>query len=59
MIVLGLAFTLTCAGFYALLGSLARVVLLARPATARTVGRLSGIGMVTIGTLLVGDPLLH
>ncbi|HET6832562.1 MAG TPA: LysE family translocator [Acidimicrobiales bacterium] len=59
MIVLGLAFTLTCAGFYALLGSLARAVVLARPATARTVGRLSGIGMVTIGTLLLGDPLLH
>lgn len=59
MIVLGLAFTLTCAGFYTLLGSCARAVLLARPAAARIVSRLSGIGMVTIGTLLVGDRLLY
>jgi threonine/homoserine/homoserine lactone efflux protein len=59
MIVLGLTFVLTCAGFYALLGSFARAVLLARPATARMVSRLSGTGMVAIGTLLVGDRLLH
>ena len=59
MIVLGLTFTLTCAGFYALLGSFARAVLLARPAAARIVSRLSGTGMVTIGTMLVADRLLH
>jgi threonine/homoserine/homoserine lactone efflux protein len=59
MIVLGLTFTLTCAGFYALLGSFARAVLLARPAAARIVSRLSGTAMVTIGTMLVGDRLLH
>ena len=59
MIVLGLTFTLTCAGFYALLGSFARAALLTRPASARLVSRLSGGGMVTIGTLLVGDRLLN
>jgi threonine/homoserine/homoserine lactone efflux protein len=59
MIILGLTFTLTCAGFYALLGSFTRAVLLARPAAARIVSRLSGTGMVTIGTVLVGDRLLH
>jgi threonine/homoserine/homoserine lactone efflux protein len=59
MIVLGLTFTLTCAVFYALLASLASAVLLTRPAAARMVSVLSGIGMITIGTLLVGDRLLH
>ena len=52
MTMLGLTFTLTCAGFYALLGSFARAVLLARPAAARMISRLSGTGMVTIGTVL-------
>ena len=59
MIVLGLTFILTCAGFYALLGSFARAALLTRPASARLVSRLSGSGMVTIGTVLVGDRLLN
>ena len=59
MIVLGLTFTLTCAVFYALLASLASAVLLTRPAAARLVSLLSGIGMITIGTLLVGDRLLQ
>lgn len=59
MVVLGLAFTLTCAVFYALLGSFATAVLLARPAAARMVSRLSGIGMVAIGTLLGAEWLLH
>jgi hypothetical protein len=45
--------------FYALLASLASVVLLTRPAAARMVRLLSGIGMITIGTLLVGDRLLQ
>jgi threonine/homoserine/homoserine lactone efflux protein len=57
--VLGLTFTLTCAVFYALLASLASAVLLTRPAAARLVSLLSGIGMITIGTLLVGDRLLQ
>jgi threonine/homoserine/homoserine lactone efflux protein len=59
MVVLGLAFTLTCAVFYAVLGSFATAVLMARPAVARIVSRLSGIGMLAIGTLLGADWLLH
>jgi threonine/homoserine/homoserine lactone efflux protein len=57
MVVLGLAFTLTCAVFYTLLGSFATAVLLARPGAARIVSRLSGTGMVAIGTLLGADVL--
>jgi len=53
--VLGLAFTLTCAVFYFVLGSLARTVLHARPAVARAVGRFAGAAMVVIGAgLLAG-----
>jgi threonine/homoserine/homoserine lactone efflux protein len=59
MAALGLTFTLTCAVFYTLLGSFATAVLLARPAAARIVSRLSGIGMVATGTLLGADWLLH
>jgi threonine/homoserine/homoserine lactone efflux protein len=59
MVALGLTFTLTCAVFYTLLGSFATAVLLARPAAARIVSRLSGIGMVATGTLLGADWLLH
>jgi threonine/homoserine/homoserine lactone efflux protein len=59
MVALGLAFTLTCAVFYTLLGSFATALLLARPAAARIVSRLSGIGMVATGTLLGADWLLH
>jgi threonine/homoserine/homoserine lactone efflux protein len=59
MVALGLTFTLTCAVFYTLLGSFATAVLLARPAAARIVSRLSGIGMVATGTLLGAHWLLH
>jgi threonine/homoserine/homoserine lactone efflux protein len=57
MVVLGIAFTLTCAVFYTLLGSFATAVLRARPGAARMVSRLSGLCMVAIGTLLATDSL--
>jgi threonine/homoserine/homoserine lactone efflux protein len=50
---LGLVFMLTCAVFYLALGSAARSVRRARPAAARVAGRMSGAGMVVIGTVLV------
>jgi threonine/homoserine/homoserine lactone efflux protein len=53
--VLGLAFMLTCAVFYLVLGSIARTVLHARPAIGRTVSRLSGAAMVAIGLILLAD----
>jgi threonine/homoserine/homoserine lactone efflux protein len=53
--VLGLAFMLTCAGFYFILGSVARTVLTARPAIARTVSRCSGLAMALIGIALLLD----
>jgi len=56
--VLGLVFTLTCAVFYLVLGSLARTVLHTRPAAARTVSRCAGAAMVVIGGVLLGDRLL-
>jgi threonine/homoserine/homoserine lactone efflux protein len=52
---LGLVFTATCAGFYLGLGSVARVILSARPAAARTVARLSGAAMLVIAVLLIVD----
>ena len=55
---LGLAFMATCAAFYLALGSLARSVLNARPGLARAVSRLSGAGMVLVGTLLLVDRLI-
>jgi len=55
--VLGLAFTLTCAVFYFVLGSLARTVLHARPAVARATGRFAGAAMVVIGAGLLADRL--
>lgn len=54
---LGLVFTVTCAVFYLVLGLLARTVLRARPSAARGAGRLSGIGMIIIGVLLIIDRL--
>ncbi len=50
---LGSIFTLTCAAFYALLGSFAKTILHARPTAARTISRLSGTGMLLIGMLLI------
>jgi threonine/homoserine/homoserine lactone efflux protein len=58
MAVLGLVFTLTCAVFYLVLGSLARTVLHTRPAAARTLSRCAGAAMVVIGGALLGDRLL-
>lgn len=55
--VLGLVFTLNCAVFYAALGSCARLVLRARPSTARAVSRFSGAAMVLIGALLITERL--
>jgi threonine/homoserine/homoserine lactone efflux protein len=56
--VLGLVFTLTCAAFYLMLGSLARTILHTLPAAARAVSRLSGAGMVVVGALLIVDRLM-
>ncbi|WP_326557581.1 LysE family translocator [Micromonospora sp. NBC_01796] len=50
--VLGLAFMVTCAVFYLVLGSLARTVLHARPLAARAVSRFSGAAMVVVGVTL-------
>ena len=55
---LGGVFTLTCAAFYALLGTFAHAVLGARPTAARTVSRLSGAGMLAVGLLLAADHIL-
>lgn len=56
--VLGLAFMTTCAVFYLCVGSLARTVLYARPAAARTISRFSGAAMILIGAMLLADRLL-
>jgi threonine/homoserine/homoserine lactone efflux protein len=55
--VLGLVFMVTVAVFYLILGSLTRTVLVARPSAARTVSRVSGIGMFLIGAFLLADRL--
>jgi threonine/homoserine/homoserine lactone efflux protein len=55
---LGLIFTLNCAVFYLALGSCARLVLNARPSAARAVGRVSGVAMVVVGTLLIAERVL-
>jgi threonine/homoserine/homoserine lactone efflux protein len=54
---LGLTFILTCGVFYLCIGLLARTVLLARPAAARTIGRVSGVAMIIIGVTLVVERL--
>jgi threonine/homoserine/homoserine lactone efflux protein len=56
--VLGLAFMATCAVFYAVLGSIARRVLRARPVAARTVSRCSGAAMAAIGAVLLVGHLI-
>jgi threonine/homoserine/homoserine lactone efflux protein len=55
---LGLVFMFTCAVFYFCLGSFARKILHARPATARAVTRFSGAAMIIIGALLLVDRLI-
>ncbi len=54
---LGVTFVLTCGVFYALLGAFAAKVLHARPAAGIHLSRVSGAGMVIIGTLLVAQRL--
>ncbi|MEV4630295.1 LysE family transporter [Micromonospora sp. NPDC049523] len=56
--VLGLAFMVTCAVFYLVLGFLARTVLHTRPMAARVVGRFSGAAMVVVGATLFIERLL-
>jgi threonine/homoserine/homoserine lactone efflux protein len=55
--VLGLVFTLTCAAFYLLLGTFARTILQSRPSAAEIVTRISGIGMLVVGALLIAERL--
>ncbi len=50
---LGSIFTTTCAIFYVLLGTFAKAILRARPTAACAISRLSGIGMLIIGLLLI------
>ncbi|WP_067140724.1 LysE family translocator [Microtetraspora malaysiensis] len=57
MTALGLVFTVTCAAFYLALGSVARTFLLSRPAAARVLSRVSGVGMVIVGISLISDRL--
>ncbi|HEY7100546.1 MAG TPA: LysE family translocator [Mycobacteriales bacterium] len=54
---LGCLFTLTCAAFHTLLGTVARTVLAAHPPAARSIGRLSGTAMVALGLFLVTERL--
>jgi threonine/homoserine/homoserine lactone efflux protein len=56
--VLGLVFTLTCAGFYLVLGTFARSILQTRPTAAAVVTRASGSGMFVVGALLISERLL-
>jgi threonine/homoserine/homoserine lactone efflux protein len=54
---LGLVFTLTCAVFYLVLGTFARTILQSRPKAAEIVTRISGIGMLGVGALLIAERL--
>ncbi|MFI0422505.1 LysE family translocator [Spongiactinospora sp. 9N601] len=55
---LGLAFVLTCAAFYLLVGQVTHALFAGRPAAARLVARLSGAAMVALGGLLLAGRLL-
>ncbi len=55
---LGLVFMLTCGVFYLCLGSVARSILHARPATARVITRFSGAAMIVVGALLLAERLI-
>jgi threonine/homoserine/homoserine lactone efflux protein len=55
--VLGVVFMVTCGAFYLALGSVARAVLVRRPAAAVVVSRVAGAGMVAVGVFLVVDRL--
>jgi threonine/homoserine/homoserine lactone efflux protein len=56
--VLGGLHVLSCAVVYSLVGVGARVVLGARPAAVRIVGRCSGVAMVVVGALLILERVL-
>jgi threonine/homoserine/homoserine lactone efflux protein len=56
--ILGLVFTLSCAVFYLSMGSVIRRILIARPAVARVITRVSGAAMIVIGALLLAERLL-
>jgi len=56
--ILGLVFTLSCAVFYLSMGSVIRSILIARPAVARVITRVSGAAMIVIGALLLAERLL-
>ena len=53
MILLGIVFIVTCIAVYVSLGTFAEKVLSSRPSAARLLSRISGLGMLTIGGLLV------
>jgi len=55
---LGLIFMVSCGTVYLCVGSVARRVLSAHPAAARTVTRISGAAMLVIGALLLAERLL-
>lgn len=56
--ILGLVFTLSCAVFYLSMGSVIRRILIARPAVARVITRVSGAAMIVIGAVLLAGRLL-
>ncbi|MET0854108.1 MAG: LysE family translocator [Microterricola sp.] len=56
---LGLVHVASCAVVYAGVGVGARVVLSARPTAARIVTRVSGVAMIAIGALLLGEQAVH
>jgi threonine/homoserine/homoserine lactone efflux protein len=59
IVALGLVHVASCAVVYTLVGTSARSVLRTRPTAALVVTRVSGVAMVVIGVLLVGEQLLH
>ncbi|KAA9162697.1 LysE family translocator [Amycolatopsis acidicola] len=58
IVVLGLVHTFSCAVVYTGVGAGARAVLQARPAAARVITRVSGVAMIVLGLLLLGESLL-
>ena len=57
LVVLGLAFTLTCGVVYLAVGAAARGLLLARPTAAYVVSRISGASMIILGLALLAERL--
>jgi threonine/homoserine/homoserine lactone efflux protein len=56
--VLGIVFALTCGVTYVVVGSSAHRLLRARPAAARLVSRVSGVGMLVVGAGLLAERVL-